>query len=514
MKKYLAVVAIFFVIIMGGCGHDHDHNGCDHGHGKKHAAGGHDHAHDETLQLAAYCCHLELFAQAAPFVAGQSGDILAHFSHLENIKPLAEGSVTISLIMETGSISQTLNKPTRTGVYHFKLNPPAAGSAKIIFDIETPAGKSQIIIPDITVYADEHEAHEAAAAAAVTSINGVIFNKKQQWKVDFATAQVSRRPFGQIIRTTAQIQPAQNDERIVAAGTGGAVFFDTIVTEGKAVRAGQTLFTIDGGTMADNNLAVRYVEAESEYRRAKDEYERKTELAKDNIISQSDLLTAQTEFANAEAAYNNLRRNFTAGKQRISSPISGYVTQISVQMGQYVEAGQPVLVVSQNRSLFLKAELRPQYFSLLNNVTSANIRLPNDNRTYSLEELGGRLLSYGRSLDVNNPLIPVVFQINNREEFLAGSFVDLFIKTKTAGQVITVPNEAIVEEMGNHFIFVQLTPELFEKRAVKAGVTDGFHTEIKEGSVVPGERIVSKGAIFVKLAQVSGALDPHAGHAH
>jgi len=25
---------------------------------------------------------------------------------------------------------------------------------------------------------------------------------------------------------------------------------------------------------------------------------------------------------------------------------------------------------------------------------------------------------------------------------------------------------------------------------------------------------ISKGAIFVKLAQASGALDPHAGHAH
>jgi multidrug efflux pump subunit AcrA (membrane-fusion protein) len=96
---------------------------------------------------------------------------------------------------------------------------------------------------------------------------------------------------------------------------------------------------------------------------------------------------------------------------------------------------------------------------------------------------------------------------------LSGSFVELFIKTQTAAQAVTIPNGAIIEEMGNHFVFVQLHPELFEKRAVKTGVTDGIRIEIREG-IEAGERVVSKGAILVKLAQASGALDPHAGHVH
>jgi hypothetical protein len=150
---------------------------------------------------------------------------------------------------------------------------------------------------------------------------------------------------------------------------------------------------------------------------------------------------------------------------------------------------------------------------LLSNITSANIRLTNSNRIYSLEELNGRVLSYGKSADVNNPLIPVLFQVNNKAGLLAGSFVELFIKTQTTAQAITVLNEAIIEEMGNYFVFVQLTPELFEKRAVIKGVTDGIRTEITEG-IAAGDRVVSKGAILVKLAQSSAALDPHAGHVH
>ena len=89
----------------------------------------------------------------------------------------------------------------------------------------------------------------------------------------------------------------------------------------------------------------------------------------------------------------------------------------------------------------------------------------------------------------------------------------MFTKTQTSTQTVTVPNEAIIEEMGNYFVYVQLTPELFEKRPVKTGVTDGFRIAVAEG-ITAGDRVVSKGAIMVKLAQASGVLDAHAGRVH
>jgi RND family efflux transporter MFP subunit len=500
MKIHFITLIVSIALIAGGCGHNHDDSD-------------HSHDHDEPLQLIGYSADFEVFAEATPFVIGQTSDILAHFSFLKNFKPITEGSVTISMIIGTDGIRQTLNEPTRPGIYSFRLTPAIAGTGRIIFDIQTSTDVSQIVIPNVTVYTDEHDAQHAAADALIESVNGVVFTKEQSWKVDFATAEARREPFGQIIRTTAQIQPSQGDERIISAKLGGTAFFNANITEGKAVGAGQTLFTIDGSATADNNLAVRYAEAENEYNRAKIEYERKTELAKENIVSQSDLLQAKTDFTNAEAVFNNLRQNFSAGRQNISSPIGGFVTRVLVQNGQFVEAGQPVVVVSQNRDLFIKAELQPRFFDLLGNMTSANIRTLNNNHTFTLEELNGRVLSYGRSADISNPLIPVVFQVNNTTGLLPGSFVEMFIKTQTAAQAVTVPNEAIVEEMGNHFVFVQLTPEFFEKQLVKTGVTDGIRTEITEG-VSEGDRVISKGAILVKLAQASGALDAHAGHVH
>jgi RND family efflux transporter MFP subunit len=502
MKYKIFIAAILTATILVSCKHSHTHEVDEHAHG------------EESLKLTAYSAEFEVFAEATPFVVGQASDILSHFSFLKNFKPITEGSITASLIIGTDAINQTLEQPIRTGIYLFSLQPTTAGTGKLVFDIKTPEVTSQIVVNNITVYGNEHEAQEAAATTAVSSSNGAVFTKEQSWKVDFATAEAHREPFGQIIRTTAQIQPSQGDERVVTAKTGGVVLFpDGNLVEGKTVNAGQTLFSIDGSGMADNNLSVRYAEAENEYLRAKAEYERKTELAKENIVSQSDLLKAKTDYTNAEVIYNNLRNNFSGGRQTVTAPIGGFVTHILVRNGEYAETGQPVIIVSQNRDLLIKAELQPKYFNILNGITTANIRLLNSNHTYTLEELGGRVLSYGKTANVTNPLIPVVFQVNNKAGLLSGSFVEMFIKTQTNVQAITIPNEAIIEEMGNYFAYVQLTPEFFEKRPIRKGATDGIRTEITEG-ITANERVVSKGAILVKLAQASGALDAHAGHVH
>jgi hypothetical protein len=85
--------------------------------------------------------------------------------------------------------------------------------------------------------------------------------------------------------------------------------------------------------------------------------------------------------------------------------------------------------------------------------------------------------------------------------------------TVTNSEALTLPNSAIIEEQGNYFLFVQVTPELFEKREIKTGATDGIKTEIVKG-ITADERVVTKGAILIRLAQATGTLDAHSGHVH
>jgi multidrug efflux pump subunit AcrA (membrane-fusion protein) len=191
----------------------------------------------------------------------------------------------------------------------------------------------------------------------------------------------------------------------------------------------------------------------------------------------------------------------------------GFVKHLFVKNGQYVEAGQPVVIISQNKTLLLRAEVQQKYATYLMSISTANIRTTEDNKTYTLEELNGKVLSFGKTTTPDNYLIPVSIQINNSASFVPGGFVELFLKTVSNSKALTLPNTSLLEEQGVFFVYVQVTPELFEKREIKPGVTDGIRTEILSG-ISENERVVTKGAIMIKLAQATGTLDAHSGHVH
>ena len=319
---------------------------------------------------------------------------------------------------------------------------------------------------------------------------------------------------GSLIPTVARIEAvptAQNE--IIAKASGIVSFENKNVVEGLPVEEGEALFSIESGGLLENNINQYISEVASDYEKARKDYERKKALAEDKIVSESELLEAKTTYEKALVNYQQVQDNFAGDRQIVRAPVSGYVKQVNVQNGQYVEAGQALLSVSQNQKLLLKAELPPRQYPLLKHLTEVNIREMNASRTYSLQEVHGNLVSVGQSTSPESPLVPVTFEIDNVFDAIPGGFVNLYLKTSGQTPRLSVPNTALVEEMGNYFVFVQLTPELFEKRSVTIGANDGFRTEIKEG-LEDGERIVSKGAQIIKLSQGTGTLDPHAGHAH
>ena len=343
--------------------------------------------------------------------------------------------------------------------------------------------------------------------------DAITFTVEQQNKIDFEVVETVSEPLYQIIRTSAQIVPSQESEKILTATTSGIVSFENKdIVPGLEVKSGQILFSIDNDNMADGSLAVRRQEIEAEYNKAKAEYERKQSLADDKIISESELLDAETEYLKAKKQYENMLQNYPEGKTLHRASISGSIKDILVPNNSYVEAGQPIMTLAQNSKLYLRADLQQKYYPVLKDIKTANIKTP-DGTVYSLEDLSGRLISYGKTTDVSNPLIPVTFEIKNNGNIIPGSFVEIFITAESDKMGIMLPNTAIVEEMGIYCVFVQTCVDSFEKRLITKGVTDGYNTQILKG-VHAGEKVVSKGAINVKLAQGSAALDPHAGHVH
>lgn len=482
--------------------------GCNHNHVNEAES------EEAKFQYTAYSEDFELFAEADPFVIGQTANVLSHFTRLPEFTALTSGAITIKLNVNGKAVEQTLESPSRKGIYSFDLKPEVSGDGILEYIIKTETGDYKIIVQEVTVYANMQEATEAALKNIISRTNTAVFTKEQSWKIDFSTDHPVRKPFGQVIKTTAQIQSAQGDEVLVTAKTSGVISFPgNSILEGIKVSSGQALLTIKGSGLAENNSAVRYAEAQNNFEKAKADYERAKVLAVDKIVPEKQLLEVKTLYENARLEYENLNQNFSAAGQTVFSPMTGFVKQLYVGNGQYVEAGQPLTMLSQNKSLLLRAEVQQKYSHNLISIATANIRTVEDDKTYTLEELDGKVLSVGKTTTSDNFLIPVTLQINNVGSFVPGGFVELYLKTISSSAALTIPNTAVLEEQGNFFVFVQVTPELFEKREVKTGATDGISTEVISG-LADDERIVTKGAIMIKLAQATGTLDAHSGHVH
>ena len=408
-----------------------------------------------------------------------------------------------------GHTHQHEGKTEVQGIYRFCVRAEAEGEANLVFS----ADGQRASIP-VRVFASASEAAEYAESLEVRSSNGAVFPKEKSWSVDFATEEAVLEPFGQVIRATSRVQPSQEEVFTVSALTDGVVSIGAkALVEGREVRKGETLCIVKGSGTADENLATKYARAEADYNFARNEYERKKALASDRIVSESELRQAEAAFEIAKAVFENLKGNFDASGQSAKSPIEGFVTSVTVSNGQFVRAGDPIATVSRSRSLLVVAEIQPRYSACLKDICGATFKDMDSGRIWTLDELGGKVVSYGKSVSSDSPLIPVTFSVPNKGGFIPGSFLQTRIITRSETPAITLPTTSLIEEQGNYFVYRQLTPEYFEKTPVTIGASDGLRTEIRSG-LSAGERVVSKGAMFVKLAQASGALDPHAGHNH
>ena len=108
--------------------------------------------------------------------------------------------------------------------------------------------------------------------------------------------------------------------------------------------------------------------------------------------------------------------------------------------------------------------------------------------------------------------VPVTFSFDNKGDMIPGSFVEIYLLSKTMEDVIVLPEEALTEEQGLYFIYLQKCAESYKKQEVKIGASNGKEVQILEG-LHAGDRVVVKGAYHVKLASASNALPAHS-HEH
>ncbi len=352
-----------------------------------------------------------------------------------------------------------------------------------------------------------HAGHDNDEAAA--DPDEIVFPAEQAARTDFEVRKAVKGSFSEVIKCGGEVTAAQGGISVIAAPVSGVVtFVDGRIMASSEVKKGQNLFYISSGSLASGNAALK---AKITYEQAKTDFERAERLYKDMIISQSEFTAAQAAYLTAKSEYEPVKNANEDGSITISSPAAGYLAQVSVSAGDFVEMGQPLATVAREGRMQLKALVSQKYFDRLDNISDANFRVPSSDSYYTVSSLNGSFYSAGKIVSPGSALIPVVFEFDGNGRIPDGAYAEVSLLSRKRDNVLTLPLTAITEQQGLYYVYVQLDADCYNRREVRLGADDGKMVEILSG-IKPGDRVVTRGAVNVKMAAASGAI-PH-GHTH
>lgn len=506
MKKIFIPILIAPFFLFFSC------NNNENSHGHTHdVVGGHtavdDHEQESVLSYTLFSDAYELFVEFPPPVTGKTINFSAHFTELEDYKPITEGRLTVSMVKGGKGIKQTVKAPASPGIFRMALQPKEAGSYRLAFSLESDQGISKFDIGQIAVVADAEDVPQTIETA-----NGgdeITFLKEQAWKADFETKEIAEQSFHTVIHTSAKVKNQPKSELSLVAQAAGKVLLNVVL--GESVNKGEQMAVIASSGLEDN-IIVKLDEYRLALEKSKADYTRTLPLVEKQLVSQKDYLEIRSRFRRDSLKYFQIAKNISQNGLRILAPFNGYVSKIAVSNGDYIENGNTLFTVSNNKQVLLEAYVNQSDYQLVNSVFDAHFKLPSGNHIIRLSDIKGEVRSANAFVAEESTRIPITFSVSNNEELISGMFVEAYLLAGKNEKALVAPLSAVIEEQGQYYVFVQTGGESFVKRQIKFANNDGIRVEISSG-LHQGERIVTKGAYQIKLAAMAGDLPLH-GHTH
>lgn len=283
--------------------------------------------------------------------------------------------------------------------------------------------------------------------------------------------------------------------------------------EGTYIRKGQTLFVIDptvyrarvNKSRAQLNRALALLhKAERDLNRVRPLYEQ-------NAASQLDLDNAQAAYDGAQAdvivAEADLTQaRLTLGYTEVKSPISGYISERSADIGTLVGPSGKSLLATVVKSDSVRVDFSMTALDYLKGK-SRRVKIGSDGDgagkldsyvTVTLAD--GSAYPYKGRVDFADPQVdPKTGTFSVRAEMpnpdrtlLPGAFTKVKVLLDVRQRALQVPVKSVVIEKGGAFVYVVRTDSIVEKRFVEVG-PESDNRVIVERGVSPGERIVTEG---------------------
>lgn len=350
----------------------------------------------------------------------------------------------------------------------------------------------------------DHEDEIVAEHEHKHGADEIVFEPEQAKRFGVLVDTVFPGDFSETVKVTGAIVLNPTNRLNAVARSAGVLKYAAGVVPGMKVAAGQTIATVSADGMAGGDAnAVSAAEVAA----ARRELDRLQPLYEAGVVSLKELNAAKATYDKARSASSG-----SGNGSVVTAMKSGVITSLDAVQGGYVNAGDVVVQISAGDDMVLRADLPQKYGIVAQRFTDANFRLASSDSIYAIADFGGRRVS---AVPVSSPAIPgyvpVYFVLDGDGRLLSDTFAEVYLRGDVRHNVMTIPVDAVTEEQGHHFVFVKKSDHGYVKCPVSLGQTDGVDIEVTDG-LHPGDVVVTRGAIFIRLAQSSDVVPE--GHSH
>ena len=285
-----------------------------------------------------------------------------------------------------------------------------------------------------------------------------------------------------------------------------------LFAEGTHVNKGQTLFVIDpklyraraNRARAQLNKArAQALKAERDLNRIRPLYEQNaaSQLDLDNAIAAYESAAADVKVSEADLT----QAEMTLGYTTVRSPISGYISERSADIGTLVGPGGQSLLATVVKSDTVRVDFSMTALDYLRSK-ARNVKRGHKGSTRKWDpyitgtQADDSQYPFRGLVDFADPQVDprtgtfsVRAEMPNPEHvLLPGQFTKVKLLLDVRENAVVVPSKALVIEKGGAYLFVVRPDSIVEKRFVETGPELGNSIVIERG-LVQGEDIVTEG---------------------
>ena len=299
---------------------------------------------------------------------------------------------------------------------------------------------------------------------------------------------IKRAAINRVITAYGGVVPAPGAIQVISVPYESQILH-IMVSNAQKISKGDTLLEI--GLSPDTKLQLR--QAQNDYQISEEGLKYVQQLFDLKLATNNQLLQAKQTFQKAELHLESLKRRGISSNQVIRANVMGLVSNVHVQEGAIVPAGNPLVeIVAQNR-LEVRLDLEPEDVARLHAIQPVFLTYVNAGASNAVT---GQIRKISRAVNPASRLVDVFVTLPDSATFLLGEYI-LGRITVASTYGLVVPRSAILPEKGGHILFTVKEGRAV-KHTVQVGLESAKEAEVSGAELSPGEQVVVLGNYELK----------------